>query len=59
MLRRADVMFGGGTDAPLAWGILKGWEALRVLAPDTCRPFSADRQGLVLGEGAGLAVLES
>ena len=42
----ADVMVAGGTDAPLVWGILKGWEALRVLAPDTCRPFSADRQGL-------------
>ncbi|MBZ9678626.1 beta-ketoacyl-[acyl-carrier-protein] synthase family protein [Mesorhizobium sp. ES1-1] len=58
-LGRADVMVAGGTDAPLVWGILKGWEALRVLAPDTCRPFSADRQGLSLGEGAGMAVLES
>jgi len=58
-LGRADVMVAGGTDAPLVWGILKGWEALRVLSPDTCRPFSADRQGLVLGEGAGMAVLES
>jgi nodulation protein E len=58
-LGRADVMVAGGTEAPLVWGVLKGWEALRVLAPDTCRPFSADRQGLVLGEGAGMAVLES
>ena len=58
-LGRADVMVAGGTDAPLVWGVLKGWEALRVLSPDTCRPFSADRQGLVLGEGAGMAVLES
>lgn len=58
-LGRADVMLAGGTDAPLVWAILKGWEALRVLAPDTCRPFSADRQGLVIGEGAGMAVLES
>lgn len=58
-LGRADVMIAGGTDAPLSWGILKGWEALRVLASDTCRPFSADRQGLVLGEGASMAVLES
>jgi nodulation protein E len=58
-LGRADVMVAGGTDAPLVWGVLKGWEALRVLAPDTCRPFSADRQGLSLGEGAGMAVLES
>jgi nodulation protein E len=58
-LGRADVMVAGGTDAPLVWGILKGWEALRVLAPDTCRPFSADRQGLSIGEGAGMAVLET
>ena len=58
-LGRADAMIAGGTDAPLVWGVLKGWEALRVLSPDTCRPFSADRQGLVLGEGAGMAVLES
>ncbi|TIX56434.1 MAG: beta-ACP synthase, partial [Mesorhizobium sp.] len=58
-LGRADIMLAGGTDAPLVWGILKGWEALRVLAPDTCRPFSADRQGLVLGEGAGMVVLET
>lgn len=58
-LGRADVMLAGGTDAPLVWGIMKAWEALRVLSPDTCRPFSADRQGLVMGEGAGMAVLES
>src|SRR5690606_24139966 len=58
-LGRADVMLAGGTDAPLVFGVLKAWEALRVLAPETCRPFSADRQGLVLGEGAGVAVLET
>ncbi|WP_095205326.1 beta-ketoacyl-[acyl-carrier-protein] synthase family protein [Mesorhizobium carmichaelinearum] len=58
-LGRADVMLAGGSEAPFAWGLLKSWEALRVLAPDTCRPFSADRRGLVLGEGAGMAVLES
>lgn len=58
-LGRADVMLAGGSDAPLTWGVLKSWEALRVLAPDTCRPFSADRKGVVLGEGAGMAVLES
>jgi nodulation protein E len=58
-LGRADAMVTGGADAPMVWGILKGWEALRVLSPDTCRPFSADRQGLVLGEGAGMVVLES
>jgi nodulation protein E len=58
-LGRADVMIAGGSEAPLTWGVLKGWEALRILSPDTCRPFSADRQGLVIGEGAGMAVLET
>jgi nodulation protein E len=58
-LGRADIMLAGGTDAPLTYGVLKGWEALRAVARDTCRPFSADRDGLVLGEGAGMAVLET
>lgn len=58
-LGRADVMLAGGTDAPLAYGVLKSWEALRALARETCRPFSADRDGLVIGEGAGMAVLET
>ena len=58
LLGRADVMLAGGTEAPLLWGILKAWEALRVLSKDTCRPFSADREGLVIGEGAGILVLE-
>lgn len=58
-LGRADVMLAGGTDAPLAYGVLKSWEALRALARETCRPFSTDRDGLVIGEGAGMAVLET
>ena len=58
-LGRADVMIAGGADAPLTYGLMKGWEALRALARETCRPFSADRDGLVLGEGAGMAVLET
>lgn len=58
-LGRADAMIACGTEAPLAYGVLKAWEALRVLAPGACRPFSADREGLVLGEGAGALVLES
>jgi nodulation protein E len=54
-----DAAIAGGTDAPFTYGLLKSWEALRVLSPDTCRPFSRDRKGLVLGEGAGMVVLES
>lgn len=54
-----DVAVTGGTDAPFTFGLLKAWEALRVLSQDTCRPFSHDRSGLVLGEGAGIIVLES
>jgi nodulation protein E len=62
---QADAMFAGGADAPLTVGIVKAWEALRVLAIDNehpeeaCRPFSADRKGLVLAEGAAVFLLES
>ncbi len=54
-----DVALTGGSDASIVVGVLKGWEGLRVLSPDTCRPFSRDRAGLVIGEGAGVLVLES
>jgi len=56
---RADVMLAGGTDAPLNFGVLKAWDSMRILSRNGCRPFSADRDGLVLGDGAGVVVLET
>jgi nodulation protein E len=49
----------GGTESCLSTGTVKSWEAMRILAPDTCRPFSKDRKGLVLGEGAGALIFET
>lgn len=54
-----DVALVGGTDAPFTFGLLKAWDALRVVSKDTCRPFCKSRDGMVLGEGAGMLVLES
>jgi nodulation protein E len=54
-----DAAIAGGTEAPFAPGLLRAWEAMRVIAPDTCRPFSLDRRGLILGEGAAMFVLET
>jgi len=54
-----DVALVGAADAPFTYGLLKSWDALRVVSNDTCRPFCKDRSGMVLGEGAGMLVLES
>ncbi len=61
-----DVMIAGGAEAPLTLGCIKAWEALKTLATEdaadasaSCKPFSRDRSGLVLGEGAAMVLLES
>ena len=49
----------GGTEACIAIGTMKGWEAIRVMTTDTCRPFSKNRTGMTLGEGAAIMTLET
>ena len=54
----APVMIAGGSESMLCFGGLKAWEGLRVMSRDACRPFSANRNGMVQGEGAGVFVFE-
>ena len=54
----ADVGLAGASEAVLTYGALEAWSAMRILADETCRPFSKNRNGLSIGEGAGVLVLE-
>jgi nodulation protein E len=54
----SDLALAGGSEAPFSLAHLQAWEGLRVVASDTCRPFSRHRRGLVFGEGGGVLVLE-
>lgn len=60
MVRRGavPVAITGGSEASILYCVMKAFSAVRVLAGATCRPFSAGRDGMVLGEGAGILVLE-
>ena len=49
----------GGHEAPLTFGFLRAWDSMRVVSPTQCRPFSADRDGMTLGEGAAMMTLET
>nr|WP_239565279.1 beta-ketoacyl-[acyl-carrier-protein] synthase family protein [Brevibacillus fulvus] len=57
LANRADIMIVGGVDA-FSWAAFTGFSSLRAMTPDLCRPFDIHRQGLILGEGAGVLLLE-
>jgi nodulation protein E len=59
MAGRADRAIAGGAEACITNGSMRAWEALRVLTPDLCRPFSNKRNGMTLGEGAAVFMLET
>ena len=55
---QTDVALAGASEAVLTFGALTTWKAMHILATETCRPFSKNRNGLVIGEGSGILVLE-
>jgi nodulation protein E len=55
----ASAAIAGGHEAPLTLGFLRAWDSMRVVSPTQCRPFSSDRDGMTLGEGAATLILET
>jgi nodulation protein E len=55
----ADVAVVGGSEAIATPGCMSGWQAIQALASETCRPFSRDRDGMVMGDGGAVLILES
>ncbi|NYF78030.1 beta-ketoacyl synthase N-terminal-like domain-containing protein [Granulicella arctica] len=55
----ATAAIAGGHEAPLTLGFLRAWDSMRVVSPTQCRPFSADRDGMTLGEGSATLILET
>jgi nodulation protein E len=53
-----DCAVTGGSEACISFGTMRGWEAMRVMAPEVCRPFSIGREGMMIGEGAAVLLLE-
>ena len=53
-----DCAVTGGSEACISFGTMRGWEAMRVMAPEVCRPFSIGREGMMIGEGAAVLVIE-
>ncbi|MCL2713027.1 MAG: beta-ketoacyl-[acyl-carrier-protein] synthase family protein [Alphaproteobacteria bacterium] len=56
---QADIAIAGGTEAPLSLGTVLAWDAMRVMSHKKCRPFSLNRDGMMISEGSGMLILES